>query len=186
MSAIGEQRTTAAHMREGGSPPLDRARSSKGKGRAMPGLCFSAKLERVVLLRGKIGLGCRQAGRVERNSDMLSRNSWNARPSSDYENGYNSDTQQDAHERSPLVAEEGPLLSIHISHSRPISMLRTSHKDCWPVRHFNRARECPLLAQSGHTELHCTCPLSGGMCCKTILTAKTSNIDSRTNANAQH
>jgi hypothetical protein len=21
--------------------------------------------------------------------------------------------------------------------------------------------ECPLLAQSGHTELHCTCPLSG-------------------------
>jgi hypothetical protein len=154
MSAIGEQRTTAAHMREGGSPPLDRARSSKGKGRAMPGLCFSAKLERVVLLRGKIGLGCRQAGRVERNSDMLSRNSWNARPSSDYENGYNSDTQQDAHERSPLVAEEGPLLSIHISHSRPISMLRTSHKDdCLPVEkllalggQFDRTRLCLLIA----------------------------------------
>src|SRR6476661_5225187 len=34
-------------------------------------------------------------------------------------------------------ATESPLLSMHISHSRPISMLRTSHKDCSPVRHFN-------------------------------------------------
>jgi hypothetical protein len=29
------------------------------------------------------------------------------------------------------------------------------------VRRFEELAECPLLAQSGHTELHCTCLLLG-------------------------
>jgi len=50
----------------------------------------SRELEGVVLLCGQIGLGYRQAGRVNRHDAVLFRDGWNARPSCDDENGYDS------------------------------------------------------------------------------------------------
>jgi hypothetical protein len=50
----------------------------------------SRELERVVLFRGQIRLGDRQAGRVNRNDAVLFRNGWDACPGCDDENGYDS------------------------------------------------------------------------------------------------
>jgi hypothetical protein len=78
--------------------------AARAKGGALPRLYALARIR----TRRKIGLGCRQAG--DRHCAMLFRNSWNAFPSSDCENGYDSNGQQDAHGRSPLVARESPSL----------------------------------------------------------------------------
>jgi len=50
----------------------------------------SRELEGVVLFRGQIGLGYRQAGRVNWTDAVLFRDGWNARPGCDDENGYDS------------------------------------------------------------------------------------------------
>jgi hypothetical protein len=66
-------------------------RQPGGRGNAWPlgsmkvTVC-SRELERVVLFRGQIGLGDRQAGRVNRNDAVLFRDGWDACPGCDDEN----------------------------------------------------------------------------------------------------
>ena len=67
--------------------------------------------------------------------------------------------------------ETGRSASTGADQERALINLKAA-KAAWPHRTvdryspladevINRSTRCPLLAQSGHAELHCTCPLSG-------------------------
>jgi ABC transporter substrate binding protein len=102
-----------------------------------------------------------------------------------------------------IASYGGPIRANCQSSSRPSSFLSliskpprhsasTFHRRCSPAptRSLNNAAECcdagVRLWHSGPYATSLTCPLSGRMCCKTILTTEMSNIDSRMDTSAQY
>ena len=63
-----------------------------------------------------------------------------------------------------LASAVSKAFSAGLDRRRPAASSFGSHRETareTDVLFRRLFRECPLLAQSGHAELHCTCPLSG-------------------------